>query len=174
MFDLNAALSAWLTATLTTFSLAIWTLVPPLAGGPEGPLWRWVLVEQGLFVLWLFIAGWWTRMVLGLAGTRRNTQHWGTAAVFACVFSLAWSWYGVTAAHAMALGLHPRYGWEWTFFTWGAPLLIAGGIFPAAGFLVHLGIALGIGAGAILALGRLWAHLPGLRLGGVRRSRSAC
>jgi len=50
-----------------------------------------------------------------------------------------------------------------TFSTWGAPLLGAGILLPQAGFLFHLGIALGLGAVAILALGRFWASLPGRR-----------
>lgn len=162
MFDLNQALAAWLTATLTGYSLAIWNIVIPLAGGPGSPLWRWVLVEQGLFLLGVLFAAWWTRMVLGVGRTHRTLSHWGAAAVCACGFSLSWGWYNLTASHAIALGVHPQCGWEWNFFSWGLPFLLAGSLFPGAPFLVTFGVSLAFGALAILALGRLWAGVPGL------------
>lgn len=163
MFDPTAALSAWLAATLTGLSLAIWAAVLPLAGGPDSPLWRWVLVEVGLFVVWLFLGAWWTRMVLGLGTVRRTPQHWGAAAVFACGFSLGWNWYHLTATHAITLGAHPTYGWEWMFFTWGLPMLVAGTVLPGASLLVKLGAAMGLAALVVLVMGRVWAGLPGLR-----------
>ncbi len=157
-YDLNAALSAWLAATLTAYSLGIWSMVVPLAGGPDAPLWRWVLVEEGLFVLWLFLSAWWVRLLLGPGRARRTPQHWGSAAVFACILSLLCIWYSLTATQAIALGVHPRQGWEWVFFTWGLPMLLAGSIIPGSPFLAQFGLALGIGAGTVLLLGRVWAQ----------------
>ena len=160
-FDLNQALAVWLTNTLTGYSLAVWGAVSSMAGGPSAPVWRWVLVEQGLFVLAMVCSVWWVRMMLGVGGTRRTPQHWGAAAVFASVFSLLWIWYHLTAAHAISLGLHPTHGWEWGFFTWGLPTLLVGVLLPGAAFLTQLGIAVGLGAFGILLVGGLWASFPG-------------
>lgn len=163
MFDLNAALASWLAATLTAYSLAIWGAVLPLAGGAESPLWRWVLVEQGLFVLGVFVAAWFIRMTLGVGRTPRSAEHWAAAAVFAAGFSFLWGWYNLTVSYAIELGAHPRHGWEWNFFSWGLPLLAAGAVAPGAGFLLKFGLALALGAGALLGLGGLWSALPAPR-----------
>ncbi len=168
MFDLNHALTVWLANTLTGFSLGVWSAVVSLADGPGSPIWRWVLVEQGLFTISLVFAVWWLRMVLGVGKMSRTPQHWGTAAVFACTFSFLFDWYHLTATTAIALGLHPTYGWEWNFFTWGLPMLLVGILMPAASFVVQLGISVAIGAFALLALGALWAALPGPRPRGTR------
>ena len=127
-----------------------------LAGGPQAPLWRWVLVEEGLFLLLLLVGAWWVRIVLGLGRMRRTPQHYGTA-VFACGFSLLWCWYGLMVTAAMAAGLHPRQRWAWSFFTWGLPFTVAAGALPSAGLVIQLGTAIALGALALLDLGRLWA-----------------
>jgi len=126
--DLNGALAAALLGMLTNLSLAIYSTVIPLAGGRDAPLWRWFLVEQGLF-----------------------------AAVAAVGFGLLWNWYGLTAAHAIELGLRPYAGWEMTFFTWGLPLLAAGLVFPAAGLMNQLGVAMAEVAAVVLVCARMWA-----------------
>jgi hypothetical protein len=154
--DLNGALAAALLSMLTNLSLAIYSTVIPLAGGRDAPLWRWLLVEQGLFALFLFVAVWFTRLVLGL----RRTANWGAAAVVAVVFGLLWNWYGLTAAHAIEVGLHPYAGWELTFFTWGLPLLAAGLVFPTAGLMNQLGVGMAEVAGAVLFCARMWAVAP--------------
>lgn len=161
MYDPSRMLADWLAAVLHGYSTTLWNMVSPLAGGPEGPLWRWVVVEQGLFLLLLFLGAWWVRMVVGIGRIKRTTQHWGTAAVFACGFSLLWNWYGLVASQAIQLGLHPRYGWEWTFFTWGLPYLVASGVFPALAFLAQFGVALALGALGLVIGGRIWAGAPG-------------
>ena len=163
MFDLNAALAAWLAGLLKGYSLGLWGIVVSLAGGLQAPLWRWVLVEEGLFVFLLAFGSWWVRMVLGLGNTVRTPEHWGTAAVFASGFSLLWSWYGLVASQAIHLGVHPLYGWEWPFFTWGLPLLAAGSLLPTQGLLPQFGAALVMGALSFLLLGRLWAAARGWR-----------
>ncbi len=149
-------LAEWLEAILTAYSLGMWGIVFPLAGGPNGPLWRWVLVEEGIFILFVFLAMWWTHMVLGLGNTGRTPQHWGTAAVFACCFSLLWCWYSLVATYAIGQGLHPNDGWEWLYFTWGLPMLLSGAILPGDQLVPQLGLALPIGTVLILLLGRAW------------------
>ena len=153
---LNAALAGWLQASLTAFSLAVYGGVIPLAGGRDAPLWRWVLVEEGLFVVFLFLGVWLTRIVLG----GRRTQNWGAAAVFAAGFGLLWNWYSLTASQAIELGAHPYQGWEWTFFTWGMPLLLASVALPGVGFVGQLGVAMGLAAVAVIALAGVWLSLP--------------
>ena len=157
MTGFSLLFSGGLAAALTAFSLGIWRAVVSLAGGSSGPLWRWVLVEEGLFLLLLFIGAWWVRIVLGLGKMVRTPQHYGTAAVFASVFSLLWCWYGLMVVPAMDAGLHPLEGWEWPFLTWGLPFALASWLLPAAGLLVQLGFAIGLGALALMVLGRAWA-----------------
>ena len=161
MLDLAAALGAWFGEALKAYSLTMWKTVAFWAGGAEGPLWRWALVEQGLFLLLLIVGSWWIRMVIGVGRLRQTPQHWGAAAVFACGFSLLWNWYSFVASQAIVQGLHPQYGWEWTFFTWGLPLLVASALLPAASLLMQLGVALAIGVVVLLLLGRSWAAAPG-------------
>lgn len=152
------ALAGGLAAALSAWSLGVWATVIPLAGGPHGPVWRWVLVEEGLFLLLLAVGSWWVRVTLGLGQLRRTPQHYGVASVFATIFSLLWCWYGLTLTAAMAAGMHPIAGWEWAFFTWGLPMTLAAAIVaPGAGLVVHLGVALTLGAAALMALGRVWA-----------------
>lgn len=122
-----------------------------------------MLVEQGLFTISLVFAVWCLRMVLGVGKMRRTPHHWGTAAVFACAFSFLLNWYHLTATTAIAVGLHPTYGWEWNFSTWGLPMLLVQISMPAASFVAQLGISVALGAFALLALGALWAALPGPR-----------
>lgn len=154
--DLNALLAGWLAAFLTRLSLAIYSLVVPLAGGREGPLWRWVLVEQGLFVVFLVAAVWWVRLL----ALNRRLSGLGTAAVFAVGFSLVWNWYGVTAAHAIEMGMRPFFGWEWTFLTWGLPFSVAWTLVPAGGFIPQFGLGIALGTAVLLAAGLGWRLLP--------------
>ena len=161
LFDLNLALTVWLTNTLTGLSVGVWSAVVSLADGPGSPVWRWVLVEQGFFTISVVFAAWWLRIVLGVGKVRRTPQHWGTAAVFASMFSFLLDWYHLTATTAIALGLHPTYGWEWNFFTWGLPMLLVQIVMPTVSFVVQLGISVALGAFALLVLGALWAALPG-------------
>lgn len=150
---LNAALAAWLQGLLTALSLAVYMGVVPLAGGADGPLWRWVLVEEGLFAVFLLVSTWLTRVVLGVG----RTTNWGAAAVVACGLGLVWNWYSLTSSYAVSTGLHPYQGWEWSFFTWGAPLLVAGPFSQSAGFVVHLGCAMAVATGVLLVLARAWS-----------------
>lgn len=76
------------------------------------------------------------RITLGLGNMKRTPQHYGVASVFATFFSLLWCWYGLTLTAAMAAGLHPIYGWEWAFFTWGLLFMLAAIVAPAAGLLM--------------------------------------
>jgi len=160
MFD-PLGLSEWLVEALKALSISIWGLVVPLAGGSDGPLWRWALVELGLFSLLLFGGSLWIAAVLGAGRVRRTPQRSGSAAVFAAVLSFVWNWYAVAGSQAIVLGLHPQEGWERMFFSWGLPMLMAGNIIPAAGFTLHFGIGLVLGAAILFDLGRLWAWANG-------------
>lgn len=154
--DLNAALAAWLTGALTNLSLAVYGVVPPLAGGAEGPVWRWVLVELGLFALFLLIAVWWVRIFV----MARSRSGLGAGAVLAVVLGLVWNWYSVTAIHAVEQGIRPVAGWEWVFLTWGLPLTLAGVVAPTAGFVAQLGLAMAVAAVALLLVALLWVATP--------------
>lgn len=154
--DLNAALAAWLTGALTSLSLAVYSVVPPLAGGPEGPVWRWVLVELVLFGIFLLIGIWWIRLfVMG-----RSRSGLGVGAVLAVVLGLIWNWYSVIAIHAVEQGIRPVAGWDWVFLTWGLPLTVAGVVLPTAGFIAQLGLAMAEAAVALLLAALLWAATP--------------
>lgn len=162
MYEPSQPFALWLAAVLQAYSGVVWDIVPRLAGGPQGPPWRWALVELALFGGLLFVGAWWVRMLIGVGRYARAPQHWGTAAVFACGFSLLWNWYGLVASQMMQIGLHPTEGWEWTFLTWGLPFMVAGAAFSGAPFLGKLGVALALGTVALLALGRWWAGGRGL------------
>ena len=114
-------------------------------------------MEQGLFLLLLSSSVWWIRAVLGRGLGRERPHRWGSAVMIATALSLLWNWYALLASQAILLGLHPQNGWEWTFYTWGFPLLVAGGLLPGIPFLAQLGFALGFGAILLLDLGRVWA-----------------
>ncbi len=165
--DLNAALAAWLTGALTNLSLVIYAGVVPLAGGADGPVWRWVVVELGLFALFLLIAVWWIRLFV--MGRRRSGL--GVGAVLSVVLGLVWNWYGVTAFHAVEQGVRPLAGWEWTFLTWGLPLTVAGVVLPTAGFITQLGLAMAQAAVALLLGALLWANTPNPWSSGPARRR---
>ena len=153
--------SKWVAEALRALSISIWSLVVPLAGGSNGPLWRWALVEIGLFSLLLFGGSLWVATVLGAGRVARTPQRWGSAAVFACLLSFVWNWYAVLGSQAVVLGMRPQEGWEQLFLTWGLPLLMAAGIVPGGELMLHFGIGLAFGTAILFDLGRCWAWANG-------------
>lgn len=135
---------------------ALWNAVTVLAGGPDAPWWRWVLVEEGILLALIAVAALFGR------GVQRRLHHefvvrWGAAAAIAAPFGLVWAGYSLLMSQAMNTAAHPDTARELLTFTWALPLTVALPAYAVGGVMLQVGLAAALGTVVLMYLGEALA-----------------
>ena len=150
----------WVVATIkgapSAISLFLWDLISLLAGGPDGPTWRWVVMEEGLLLLLVLAGAYLVRRILG-RGLERHMSQWGISWAVATPFAAVWTWCSFIIADAIRLGEHPLVIRDVAEMTWGLPMYLSFPFLAFGGVLLQVTVALALASFTILLVGHAWA-----------------
>lgn len=145
-------------------AVAIWHMVLVLAGGPDGGVWRWVVVEFGMLVALLVAGGAVAATGLKVGGSvmpRVPMVRWIPAAIVALPFGTIWTAYAIMQSQAINVMMHPSELREVMHFTWGLPLVVTLPVYAVGGVWWQFAWAAAFGTIVVLLTGEVLAVLRG-------------
>ena len=128
----------------------LWSVVTVLAGGAEGPWWRWATVELLVLAVLVAAGAGMSAAALKLGSHLGRGFRWLPALLAAVPFGAVWSGYALLQGQAINLSAHPQQAQDVLQLTWGLPLTLAIPLYSIGGVFLQTATATVIASAAIL------------------------